>query len=329
MCGRRTIRALVCLLAVTAVAAMGGETPTDSQGRPSDGSTADVTWWYDPARGAVCWVARMSDWRSNDFVIDLDGNHSTGVTSGFQWDSKLHDFAQHRTWEAGGGGGITNESGTGPSVISESTVSPPWRHLRFTWPGVISEWFHPFVTKRTPPTDWILGVSDDDGNRSLPITRIFWVGLDRGRNWTQYDPSAFTGPTGDCIEDLPQVPVLSATIDFDPDTLNPKSQGKWVTAYIELPTGYDPRDINATTIRLNDTLAPILDPSYGCVTDPSGYITDHDGDGIEERLVKFDRTAVIALLSPGTYPIRITGRLGSGPSFEGLSDSIRVLDPRP
>ena len=31
---------------------------------------------------------------------------------------------------------------------------------------------------------------------------------------------------------------ITATIDFDPDTLNKKSCGKWVVVYIELPSGY-------------------------------------------------------------------------------------------
>ncbi|MCL6558757.1 MAG: hypothetical protein K6U74_08110, partial [Firmicutes bacterium] len=38
------------------------------------------------------------------------------------------------------------------------------------------------------------------------------------------------------------IPIIPATVDFDPDTLNLKSQGKYVTTYIELPVGhgYDP-----------------------------------------------------------------------------------------
>ncbi len=99
-----------------------------------------------------------------------------------------------------------------------------------------------------------------------------------------------------------------------------------MTVYIELPAGYDPRDINATTIRLNGTLAPVLDPMYGFVTDPDGCIVDHDRDGILERIVKFDRTAVTSLLRPGTYPVEIAGRLTAGSRFEGLSDLIRVTD---
>src|SRR3990170_4191792 len=116
------VPAAVCMLVIAAIVATAVRVPTDPRRTGTAGPMADVDWWFDPARGAVCWVGKMPSWSGNDFVIDLDGNHSTGVTSSFQWDSKLGDFASHRTWEAGGGGGITNESGTGPSVISESTV---------------------------------------------------------------------------------------------------------------------------------------------------------------------------------------------------------------
>lgn len=43
---------------------------------------------------------------------------------------------------------------------------------------------------------------------------------------------------------------LIATINLDPDTLNLASKGKFVTAYIELPTGYDVADIDCTSLRL-------------------------------------------------------------------------------
>jgi hypothetical protein len=43
---------------------------------------------------------------------------------------------------------------------------------------------------------------------------------------------------------------LLTEIDIDPDTLNLKSKIKWVTAYIELPGGYDVADIDVGTVKL-------------------------------------------------------------------------------
>ncbi len=300
----------------------------DSAPGMTGGASGSVQWWFDANRGTLCWIGKRASYGGDDIIVDLDGNHNSGFSSFYHLSGDVGNYTSPLTWDGQGGSVLWNETKSGPSLLSNLVVYPPLPHYRFTlfYGGPWSEWFHPFVTKRAPPTDWILGFSDDDGNRSLPITKPFWVSFDFGKNWTQYDPTTFTGPTGVCKEDLPPSQTINASIGFDPHTLNPQSQGKWVTVFIELPQGYDPRDINATTIRLNDTLAPVLDPKYGFVTDPSGYITDHDHDGIEERMVKFDRAAVIALLKPGTYPVRITGQLFNGARFEGLSEPIRVLD---
>lgn len=119
---------------------------------------------------------------------------------------------------------------------------------------------------------------------------------------------------------------LAATIDCDPDTLNLGSRGKWITCYIELPEGNDPRDIVASTILLNDIISPELGEKYGFVKSESSYIMDHDGDGISERMVKFDRTQVQSILDIGdSIELTITGELADETIFEG-SDAIRVID---
>jgi len=74
---------------------------------------------------------------------------------------------------------------------------------------------------------------------------------------------------------------------------------------------------------LNDTVPAVTDPKYDFVTDPSEYITDNDGDGILERMVKFDRSAVQGILTVGdAVEITVTGEVAGTP-FDG-SDIIRV-----
>ena len=331
MGGKKLVLAVVCSASLAAgVAALLPWHTVYERFVGSPDPTTNVDWWFDPARGTLCWIGKRSSYRAFDFIVDLDGSHDTGMSSQFSWMGNVGNYTQHMTWTGLGGGGFGNETGTGTSLISETDVYPPWPHIQFTSEyGTLSEWFHPFVTKRTPPTDWVLGVQASDGRRALPIVHPFALSFDRGQTWTNYDPAAYGGPSGDCIEDLPPASTVAAEIDFDPDTLNLESKGRWVTVYIELPAGYDPRDIDPASVRLNDTLAPVLDPKYGFVSGTSGYITDHDGDGMQERMVKFDRAAVIALLPPGTYPIRIAGRLVGGAEFTGLSDSIRVAGSGP
>lgn len=118
--------------------------------------------------------------------------------------------------------------------------------------------------------------------------------------------------------------VIQTSIDIDPDTLNLKSKGKFITAYIELE-GADVRDINASSILLNDALSPILDAKYGFVTSEDSYIVDNDQDGIMERMVKFDRNEVQRLLAPSEEVVlTIVGSLYDGTEFEG-TDTIRVI----
>ena len=111
--------------------------------------------------------------------------------------------------------------------------------------------------------------------------------------------------------------MILATVDFDPDTLNKKSKGKWVTVYTELPAGYNVTDINVSTMMLNETVSAELHPTE---------VGDYDSDGIPDLMVKFDRQAVIDILPIGdAVSITVTGRLTDGTQFEG-SDTVRVID---
>ena len=110
------------------------------------------------------------------------------------------------------------------------------------------------------------------------------------------------------------VSSITATIDFDPDTLNRDSHGKWVTVYIELPEPYDVREIDVSSIRLEGVLQPRPKPVK---------VKDGDHDGIPDLKVKFSRADVIALLPVGKkVPVTVTGLVGAV-GFEGV-DRIRV-----
>jgi len=161
--------------------------------------------------------------------------------------------------------------------------------------------------------------------------------------WADFDCDPCTGvdgretlvswvPTGCSGE------VLEATVDFDPNTLNLKSKGKYVTCYIELPEGYDPNDIDVSTVEMNDVFP--AEPSPVAVG-------DHDSDGISDLMVKFSRNRLISLLGemdrPGLwvgrgrggvphiehgdeFEVRISGEVAGGTAFSG-TDIIRVIKP--
>jgi len=124
----------------------------------------------------------------------------------------------------------------------------------------------------------------------------------------------------------PTPPTIMASVDIDPDTLNLQSTGKWITAYTQLPEGYSASDIDATSILLNDTVAPISDPKYGFVKDA---LVDYNRDGVLEYMLKFDRATVTSWIYQSIgmqheVKLTITGELTDGTPFEG-TDIVSVV----
>jgi hypothetical protein len=135
---------------------------------------------------------------------------------------------------------------------------------------------------------------------------------------------------------------VDARFDLDPDTLNLKGRGRWVTARIELPDGYHVGDIDLRTVGITRVGERAVVPPLICDQDFGGRI------GVSERLtltlmVKFDRQALIGLLEPPTdmagdvvaadgtaspaeqrAGIVISGRMKNGIAFDG-PDVIRVI----
>lgn len=113
--------------------------------------------------------------------------------------------------------------------------------------------------------------------------------------------------------------IIPATVDIKPDTLNLKSNGRWVTAYIELPEDYDVSNIYVSSILLEDIIPAESHPIER---------GDYDSDGIPDLMVKFNRTILQNLLKErnqtGYVSLNVTGNLNDGTSFEG-QDTIRVI----
>jgi probable HAF family extracellular repeat protein len=113
-------------------------------------------------------------------------------------------------------------------------------------------------------------------------------------------------------------PVLTieATVDIKPETLNPKSNGRYVTAYIELPAGeLRLENILMSSLRLNGSIEPAE-----CLP----VIGDYDTDGIPDLMVKFPRQAVCCVLSSGEQTLAINGVFTDGNKLTGV-DVIQVL----
>ena len=118
----------------------------------------------------------------------------------------------------------------------------------------------------------------------------------------------------------------AALVDVAPDTLNVNSNGRWVTAYITLPEGFDPAAIDPATVAITGLDGLSCDPDYVQPIDPAFTPTvgDYDEDGFLDLTVKFDRQLLSANLCLDDVAIRIEGDLVSGEHFVG-EDLIRVI----
>jgi hypothetical protein len=136
----------------------------------------------------------------------------------------------------------------------------------------------------------------------------------------------------DDVELLNTTPI--AEVDLDPDTLNKKSKGNYATCYIEAPEGYDVTEIDVSTLMLEGVIPAQLSPTE---------IGDYDMDGTPDLMVKFLRSALIAVcsddgeslwLGEGEMPfdhgeefeLTVSGQFVTGEFFKG-SDVIRVINP--
>lgn len=123
---------------------------------------------------------------------------------------------------------------------------------------------------------------------------------------------------------------LAATVSITPGSLEKKSKGSPVTAFVELPNGYDVSQIDTATVLL--CLAP--DPLKPC---PSGVPADGKPEvgahrhGAPDLRVTFERSEVIRLVADITAPAEVTfavsGSAGNGTfTFVG-ADTVRLVDP--
>lgn len=117
-------------------------------------------------------------------------------------------------------------------------------------------------------------------------------------------------------------PPASAAVDIDPDTLNLRSEGEWITVYVELLDGYDVNAVDVSTVRLNDAFS--VDPAAPVSTG------DYDGDGMSDLMAKFNRTEITAYLYNildvkfEDVVLTVSGKLKDGTLFEG-SDIVRAI----
>lgn len=122
-----------------------------------------------------------------------------------------------------------------------------------------------------------------------------------------------------------EIPFVQANVDIKPETLQIKSQGQHVMAFIELPAHYNIDDIVIETVSLGYDLDGdgVIEGGEYVLADGTRGCGDH---GVLK--VTFDRGQVIALVEDLVYlgDVTLTVRGQVGDSMFSGSDCIRLVD---
>ena len=137
------------------------------------------------------------------------------------------------------------------------------------------------------------------------------------------DPNYIVEPNETALDGKPRIingridmgafeysPSIPAEARIVPRTINLASKGKWITAFLWLPEGYDVADIDANSVLLEDEIGAESLEVY------------------EERLialVRFSREQAQAILEAGQAELTIAGQLTDGTIFEA-KDVIIVIN---
>ncbi|MBW8042414.1 MAG: hypothetical protein FVQ85_20795 [Planctomycetes bacterium] len=104
--------------------------------------------------------------------------------------------------------------------------------------------------------------------------------------------------------------TISAEARIIPRTINPASQGRWITCYIWLPEDYSVAEIEPDSILLEGEIDAVWT-----------WFDEQE----QVAIVRFNRSEVQSILNIGRVKLTITGQLTDGTVFVG-TDVIRVLN---
>ena len=137
------------------------------------------------------------------------------------------------------------------------------------------------------------------------------------------DPAYVAGPIETDLDSQPRVLggridmgayeqslLVSIEVEINPPVINLKSQGKWITAFLYFPEGYNVADVNSASLRLEGDV---------------GQQWIWFDEETREVMARFPRQDVQGLLSVGDVELKVTGFFMNGTAFEGTA-LVRVQD---
>lgn len=118
---------------------------------------------------------------------------------------------------------------------------------------------------------------------------------------------------------------MIADLKIEPESINIKSKGNWVTCYIKLPMGFKVTDIDKKTISITRINGNILEFPIFPIERP-WETQDSDNDGIPDRLmVKFSRSSIASVISGTSATLIIEFELINGIKFWGHS-TVKIIN---
>jgi hypothetical protein len=257
---------------------------------------------YDPD-GNELWVARYNGpGNDEDIVHDMDidssGNvfvtgHSYGTITHSDATTVAYDSSGNELWVSRFNGPI-NYFECGHSIIVDNLLE----RVYITGDSYNTGLYYDIVTIAYDYNGNELWVARYDGPGKCN-DGSYGIATDSSQNvyiigysWDNYSYYDFV-----TIKYYQEIPILQATINIDPDTLNLKSKGRWITVYITLPSGYEINDIDIDTIMLEDTIPA----EWGDVQN-------------DTLMVKFDRSEVEDYIGipQDAIELTVTGKLFDG-----------------
>jgi hypothetical protein len=161
---------------------------------------------------------------------------------------------------------------------------------------------------------------------SIAVLAFTWVAIAWASETDPHDGDGNGTDPVNCPDDVTD----PSWVSIEPDTLNPKSMGNWITCIMEFPEAY----YQAELLRVNSFTLWVDELEIETVTQFA--MGDLNRNGLTDFLIKFDRGAVEAALDPGvsvldvTADISVTCYAGDGyvelPYFVYGADSIFLLD---
>jgi hypothetical protein len=292
-----------------------------------DGSTNSTSWlFYDEgtALNAWAWSNQGNGWGvqfpvANDCWVDSIACAFWGTS----WPSPGGTDATFRIYD-----GATTPTNLRWELVNTTIIRGAWNYFEVdttqTWFTAGDNVFFFYMQVKGYPNCPGLSIDDYFMTGSCDYPQYMWACVG-----SQFYLSNNDGDWLMRIHVITQAgPDFYATVDIDPNTLNLKSKGRWVTCYIEFPEGYDVYDVDLGTVALTAIDGETIDPLY---REGPTSIGDYDSDGIPDLMVKFNRRDLIAILKeivdpPADVELTVSGDLIDGTTFEG-SDIIRVIWP--